>query len=94
MPDTLAQAKSINDKAARSAARRRARLINEKTARKAARLIASATPTRCNMSELIELDQLRRQLRSEQEARIRDRVELHNQSLRQPTYWFTDSIRY
>ncbi len=94
MPDTLAQAKSINDKAAKSAARRRARLIYEKAARRAARRIASATPTRCSTSELIELDQLRTQLRSEQEARSRDRVELHNQSLRQPTYWFTDSIRF
>jgi hypothetical protein len=71
MPDTLAQAKSINDKAAKSAARRRARLFYEKAARKAARRTASATPTRCNTSELIELDQLRTQLRSEQEARSR-----------------------
>ncbi len=94
MPDTLAQAKSINGKAARSAARRRARLFYEKAARKAARRTASATPTRCNTSELIELDQLRTQLRSEQEARSRDRVELHNQSFRQPTYWFTNSIRF
>jgi hypothetical protein len=96
MPDTLAQAKSINDKAAKSAARRRARLFYEKAARKAARCTASATPTRGNTSELVELDQLRTllRLRSEQEARSRDRVELHNQSFREPTSWFINPIRF
>ena len=67
MPDTLAQAKSINDKAARSAARRRARLFYEKATRKATRSNASATSTPLNTpelialaSELIALDQLKR----------------------------------
>ena len=94
MPDTLAQAKSINDKAAKSAARRRARLFFEKAARKAARSTVSTTPTRCNIPELIELDQLRTQLRSEQESHSRDRVELHNPSFRQSTHWFTNSIKF
>ena len=94
MPDTLAQAKSINDKAAKSAARRRARLFYEKAARKAARSTASATTTRCNTPELIELDQLRTQLRSEQESHSCDRAELHNPSFRQSTHWFTNLIKF
>ena len=51
MPDTLAQAKSINEKAAKSAARRRARLFYEKATRKASR--------RCDTSELPPLDRIR-----------------------------------
>lgn len=101
MPDTLAQAKSINDKAARSAARRRARLFYEKATRKVTRSNASATSTPLNTpelialaSELITLDQLKRQLRSGQEAPSRDSIELYNPSLRQPTYWFKNLIRF
>ena len=45
MPDTLAQAKSINEKAAKSAARRRARLFYEKATRKASRRVPSVTST-------------------------------------------------
>jgi hypothetical protein len=38
MPDTLSQSKAINEKAARSAALRRARLLREKVSRKQQRL--------------------------------------------------------
>ena len=78
MPDTLAQAKSINEKAAKSAARRRARLFYEKATRKASRRVPRVTPTCCDTSELPPLD------------RIRDSIEFCNQPLRQPAHWLTD----
>jgi hypothetical protein len=78
MFNTLAQAKSINEKAALSAARRRAWLFYEKATRKAARRVPSVTPTCSGTPELPPLD------------RIRDPIEFCNQPLRQPTHWLIE----
>jgi hypothetical protein len=82
MPDTLSQTKAIQDKAARSAANRRARLLREKAARFALRKARSTviTPTVATSSPLRvsrghkQLLQHKARLASEQEARTRDRI--------------------
>ncbi len=82
MPVTPSQTKAIYDKAARSAANRRARLVREKSARFALRKARSTvvTPTVTNSSPPRvsrgnkQLLQHKARLASEQEARTRDRI--------------------
>ncbi len=81
MPDTLSQSKAIYDKAARSAAHRRARLLRTKTSRSASRstvvtpIVATTTssPSRVSPGKQ-QLLQLKVRLALEQEARTRDRI--------------------
>jgi hypothetical protein len=82
MPDILSQTKAIYEKAARSAARRRAQLLHEKATRSAARstvgwypIVTASTPPRVSPGGL-QLLQLKARLASEQEARTRDRMDL------------------
>jgi hypothetical protein len=81
MPDTLSQSKAIHDKAARSAAHRRARLLRIKTSRSTSRstavtpIVAATTslPSRVSPGQQ-QFFQLKVRLASEQEARTRDRI--------------------
>ncbi len=82
MPVISPQTKAIYDKAARSAANRRARLLREKAASLALRKTRSTvvTPTTATSSPLRvsrgnqQLRQNKARLTSEQEARTRDRI--------------------
>ncbi len=82
MPVISSQTKAIYDKAARSAANRRARLLREKAASRALRKARSAvvTPATITSSPLRvsrrsqQLRQNKARLTSEQEARTRDRI--------------------
>jgi hypothetical protein len=82
MPVISPQTKAIYDKAARSAANRRARLLREKAASLALRKARSTvvTPTTTTSSPLRvsrgnqQLRQNKARLTSEQEARTRDRI--------------------
>ncbi len=82
MPGTLSQTKAIYEKAARSAANRRARLLRERAASLALRKARSTvvTPTVTTSSPLRvsrgnkQLLRNKTRLASEQEARTRDRI--------------------
>ena len=82
MPVTSSQTKAIYDKAARSAANRRARLVREKSARLALRkarftvvtlTVTISSPLRVSRGNK-QLLQNKTRLASKQEARTRDRI--------------------
>jgi hypothetical protein len=102
MPDTLSQSKAIYEKAARSAAHRRARLLRTKTSRSASRstvvtsIVATSSPPRVSPGKQ-QLLQLKARLASEQETRTRDRIIFHeNFNQQQPNtfiYFVTSFCR-
>jgi hypothetical protein len=91
MPDTLSQTQAIYDKAACSAATRRARLLREKAARPAllksrstvvTPTVTTSSPPRVSQGNQ-QLLQLKARLVSEQEARTRDRIRFYENSHQQ-----------
>ena len=91
MPDILSQTKAIYEKAARSAAQRRAWLLRAKTSRSASRstvvnpTVTTSSPPRVSQ-EKQQLLQLKARLASEQEARTHDRIIYYgNFNQQQPT---------